>query len=156
MVASRTVLAFDYGQRRIGVAVGQEVSGTAQALATIAVRDSQLTPAIIRAKYNLEQLAMQESQLAQANKADAEAAYKSGRTFVIIVLVVGLVIGVALGLYIARGIVNRVGVVSRVIDRIAEGDLTTNVGTTSRDEIGRMGQQLDREYHFQAPHHIPQ
>ncbi|MET8152336.1 methyl-accepting chemotaxis protein [Actinoplanes sp. NPDC049668] len=112
--------------------------------ATIAVRDSQLTPAIIRAKYNLEQLAAQENEAAAANKADAEAAYKSGRNFVIIVLVVGLVLATALGLAIARGIVKRVGTVADVIDRIAEGDLTAKIGATSTDEIGRMGAQLDR------------
>ncbi|MEU7907526.1 methyl-accepting chemotaxis protein [Actinoplanes sp. NPDC049118] len=112
--------------------------------AVISVRDSQLTPAIIRAKYNLLELANQENAAAQTNKADAEAAYKSGRNFVIIVLIVGLVLATALGLAIARGIVKRVKVVSDVIDRIAEGDLTTKVGMASRDEIGRMGIQLDR------------
>ena len=34
-----TVLAFDYGMRRIGVAVGNTLTGTADALATIAARD---------------------------------------------------------------------------------------------------------------------
>ena len=37
----RTVLAFDFGSRRIGVAVGQEVTRTAEALCTIAVRDDR-------------------------------------------------------------------------------------------------------------------
>jgi len=37
----RTVLAFDFGRRRIGVAVGQEVTRTAEALSTIAVRDDR-------------------------------------------------------------------------------------------------------------------
>jgi putative Holliday junction resolvase len=32
---SRTFLAFDYGTKRIGVAVGQELTGTATALATV-------------------------------------------------------------------------------------------------------------------------
>jgi putative holliday junction resolvase len=34
--AARTVLSFDYGLRRIGVAVGNTLTGTAEALATIA------------------------------------------------------------------------------------------------------------------------
>ena len=33
--ATRTVLSFDYGSRRIGVAVGNTLTGTAEALATI-------------------------------------------------------------------------------------------------------------------------
>jgi len=35
-----TILAFDYGLRRIGIAVGQEVSRTARALCTVANKDS--------------------------------------------------------------------------------------------------------------------
>lgn len=35
MSKPRTVLGFDYGARRIGVAVGQELTGTARALRTI-------------------------------------------------------------------------------------------------------------------------
>lgn len=42
-----TALAFDYGERRIGVAVGQSQTRTAQALVTLAVRNGQVDwPAI--------------------------------------------------------------------------------------------------------------
>jgi len=37
--AARTVLSFDYGLRRIGVAVGNTLTGTADALATVAASD---------------------------------------------------------------------------------------------------------------------
>jgi putative Holliday junction resolvase len=37
--AARTVLSFDYGLRRIGVAVGNTLTGTAEALETIAAKD---------------------------------------------------------------------------------------------------------------------
>ena len=37
MKADRTFLGFDYGERRIGVAVGQSVTGTASALSTVNV-----------------------------------------------------------------------------------------------------------------------
>ena len=40
-MASQVLLGFDYGQRRIGVAVGQTVTGTATALLTLAARDGQ-------------------------------------------------------------------------------------------------------------------
>ena len=39
--ASRTVLSFDYGLRRIGVAVGNTLTGTAEALATVAAHDGE-------------------------------------------------------------------------------------------------------------------
>lgn len=39
--STRTVLSFDYGLRRIGVAVGNTLTGTAEALATVAARDGE-------------------------------------------------------------------------------------------------------------------
>ena len=40
-MTSQVLLGFDYGRRRIGVAVGQTVTGTATALATLAAREGQ-------------------------------------------------------------------------------------------------------------------
>lgn len=40
-VPAQTLLGFDFGTRRIGVAVGQRVSGTARALTTLNARDGQ-------------------------------------------------------------------------------------------------------------------
>jgi len=40
-MVARTLLGFDYGKRRIGVAVGQEITHTAQGLTTIESRDGQ-------------------------------------------------------------------------------------------------------------------
>jgi len=37
--APRTLLGFDFGTRRIGIAVGQELTGTARPLATLTSRD---------------------------------------------------------------------------------------------------------------------
>lgn len=38
---SRTLLGFDYGLKRIGVAVGQELTGTASALTTVRATDGK-------------------------------------------------------------------------------------------------------------------
>lgn len=35
----QTLLGFDFGKRRIGIAVGQEITGTASALCTLSARD---------------------------------------------------------------------------------------------------------------------
>ncbi len=40
-MAARTLLGFDYGKRRIGVAVGQEITHTAQGLTTLESRDGE-------------------------------------------------------------------------------------------------------------------
>ena len=41
MRTGETYLAFDYGERRIGVAVGQSITGTASPLSTVRVRDGE-------------------------------------------------------------------------------------------------------------------
>ena len=41
MPAGETFLAFDYGERRIGVAVGQSITGTASPLSTLRARNGQ-------------------------------------------------------------------------------------------------------------------
>ncbi|MCY4450381.1 MAG: Holliday junction resolvase RuvX [Immundisolibacterales bacterium] len=41
MSDGETFLAFDYGERRIGVAVGQSVTGTASPLVTVGVREGE-------------------------------------------------------------------------------------------------------------------
>lgn len=46
--AARTALGFDYGKRRIGVAVGQTVSRTASPLVTLAARDGEPDWTIVR------------------------------------------------------------------------------------------------------------
>ena len=51
--AARTVLSFDYGLRRIGVAVGNTLTGTAEALETIAAQEGTPDwPAIDRCVAN--------------------------------------------------------------------------------------------------------
>ena len=121
-----------------------KAADSGNATATVTARDTQLVPAIVRAKYNLQQLAVQESEAAKSNLAATAATYRSARLFVIIVLIAGLALATALGLIIGRGIIGRVRVVSDAIDRIADGDLTSRTATHSRDEVGRMGDQLDR------------
>ncbi|UQU67035.1 methyl-accepting chemotaxis protein [Couchioplanes caeruleus] len=119
-------------------------AGSGNAVAMAAARDTQLQPAIIRAKYNLDKLAAEEEAAAKARVAEAHSAYESARTFVIVVLVVGLILATLLGLAIARSIVSRVKALSGIIDSIAAGDLTRTADMKSKDEVGRMGAQLDR------------
>ena len=47
MPAPRTILAFDFGLRRIGVAVGQDVTGSASPLGTVNNRDDGVDHAAI-------------------------------------------------------------------------------------------------------------
>jgi putative Holliday junction resolvase len=47
--APRTILAFDFGLRRIGVAIGQDVTGSASPLGTVSNRDEGVDHAAIAA-----------------------------------------------------------------------------------------------------------
>ena len=49
MPAPKTILAFDFGLRRIGVAVGQSVTGSASPLAVVANRDTGVDQGAIAA-----------------------------------------------------------------------------------------------------------
>jgi putative Holliday junction resolvase len=49
MPAAKTILAFDFGLRRIGVAVGQDVTGSASPLGTVNNRDDGVDHAAIAA-----------------------------------------------------------------------------------------------------------
>lgn len=60
-MSSVTALGFDYGERRIGVAVGQSVTRSAQALVTLQVRNGQIDwPAIAKlvAEWRPQQLVL--------------------------------------------------------------------------------------------------
>ncbi len=49
MPAAKTILAFDFGLRRIGVAVGQDITGSASPLGTVNNRDDGVDHAAIAA-----------------------------------------------------------------------------------------------------------
>jgi len=49
MPAAKTILAFDFGLRRIGVAVGQDITGSASPLGTVKNRDDGVDHAAIAA-----------------------------------------------------------------------------------------------------------
>ncbi|PRY27673.1 methyl-accepting chemotaxis protein [Pseudosporangium ferrugineum] len=130
-----------YREARNGFMKEAEAGNAAK---TLIARDVLVQPAIIRAKANLEQLALQEDAEAKKAVASAASSYRSARTFVIVVLVAGLVIATLLALTVARGIITRIKGLSAVIDSIAAGDLTGRADVTAKDEIGRMAKQLDR------------
>ena len=84
-----------------------------------------------------------EAKSAEAKAAAGTATYKSARTLVIAILLVGLAVALALGLYIARLIVRPLRKVSDVLAKMAEGDLTQSAGVDSNDEVGQMAKALD-------------
>ncbi len=83
------------------------------------------------------------AQVRQTEVAAEEAAHRA-RTNVLVILVLGAVIGTAVAFLVRRAIEGPLRDVSRVLARLADGDLTSKTETTSRDELGRMAGDLNR------------
>jgi methyl-accepting chemotaxis protein len=71
-------------------------------------------------------------------------AYHSGRTLIIALIVVAILLGVAVALFVARRLVGGVRQVLRAAEGISEGDLDQTVDVRSRDEIGAMATAFGR------------
>jgi len=82
-------------------------------------------------------IAVNEAQLAQAEAATA-------RTVMLALLLIGLAIASLLATLVARGIVRSLAEVRRVLDAMAEGDLTQTANVHSADETGQMASALNR------------
>ena len=64
----------------------------------------------------------------------------SGRTAVIALLAVLLVVGFGIGFFIAKDISDPVRKLVRIVNKVASGDLTENIVATSTDEVGHLMQ----------------
>lgn len=85
-------------------------------------------------------------EMSEAFEAARSNQKKAARAFAVIFLVVFvciLVLGV-LSLIVIRSVKNQVAQALKVTDRIAEGDLTGRIKVQVRDEIGQIGQALNR------------
>ncbi|MEV4509934.1 methyl-accepting chemotaxis protein [Dactylosporangium sp. NPDC049525] len=107
------------------------------------VRDAQARPALQAALAALHDLVDIEQRVAQEKRADTAAAYRSARTQMITMLVVGLLAGLGLAWLVVRGIMTTVRSVARVTAALATGDLTVTAAVSGRDELGRMATDLD-------------
>jgi methyl-accepting chemotaxis protein len=72
----------------------------------------------------------------------AESMYRSSRTLIYVALVLAALIGVALSLLVARTISAALQQGIDVADRLAGGDLCITLGSTNKDESGKMLQAL--------------
>ncbi|MGY1702318.1 methyl-accepting chemotaxis protein [Geodermatophilus sp. SYSU D00766] len=88
-------------------------------------------------------LSAAQTEAVERTRTDAEAAYHSGRTQVLVILAVGAVLGLALALYTGRQIVGPLRRVQDVASGLAVGDLTRTSGLRSKDELGETGRALD-------------
>jgi methyl-accepting chemotaxis protein len=108
----------------------------------------QLVPSLV-ASYGAHNAAMEEAiKLSQEEVAAAETRGEgSVSTSLLILIVLGSVVVIMvcmLGLVIARGILGPLNRTVLVLQALADGDLRQQVETDSTDEIGTMGQALNK------------
>jgi methyl-accepting chemotaxis protein len=78
------------------------------------------------------------------NNAGIGSTYSGARTLIIALVLIAIAIGGTLALLIARGIVGGVAQVLKASDGIAGGEVDHTIDVKSGDEIGAMGQAMQR------------
>lgn len=76
-------------------------------------------------------------------KANTQA-YLTARTLMLSATAISLLLGVILSIVIARGFSVPLGQAVAVLERVADGDLTVSLDVTTKDEVGRMAEALNR------------
>ncbi len=90
----------------------------------------------------LTQLSELKEELARKASEDTTELYQRSRTIMITVILVSLVTGILMGVLISRGVSKPLGVAVGVAQQLAEGDLTAQIGDTSKDETGQLLQAM--------------
>ena len=111
--------------------------------AAVRILDETVSPEADKAGEIVDALADRDIAKAQSSANAATVTYHDARTATVVFLVVGLLLAVAFGVFVSRSIVSALRRVGEVVAAIARRDLTRTAGVSSRDEIGRMAQQLD-------------
>jgi methyl-accepting chemotaxis protein len=90
----------------------------------------------------LNQLAQGQRKQLDATAAEVEAQYQSGRSILISLGCMAILMGVACALYITRSITRPINEAVRVAETVSSGDLTSNIVVDSSDETGQLMQAL--------------
>jgi methyl-accepting chemotaxis protein len=107
-------------------------------------RQAEALPVAQRLSVAIDTLTEDENRDAKRSVDQASADYEASRFLVILLLVIGSVAALGFGLLVARAVVRSLDRVRAVCEALAAGDLTHKAGLTNSDEVGRMGQALDR------------
>jgi methyl-accepting chemotaxis protein len=107
------------------------------------INDTVLSPVDDAISSDLAKINSLEDAAAIPRAKTIEASYRSARTQLSIILVVGLAVAMTLGTVVARSIVASLGKVRAATEALALGDLTKPTGLSSTDEVGELGRALD-------------
>ena len=108
-------------------------------LATVSGESSKAFGAVIGATQKLVDI---NTQGAEADVEASRAVYKAVLTTMGVLIVAALAAGGALAFYLTRSTVRPLTDMVGVASRVAEGDLTVDIDTSRRDELGQLAQAL--------------
>ena len=118
-------------------------AGKAQSPEFVTLRTQKVGPLSDKIVAELQTLADLEGKTAATRSAQAQDAYTTTRTWLLLVVVVGALLALACGVLMARGIARPLGRVRDTAQRLAHGDLSRATGVDQLDEVGRMAAALD-------------
>lgn len=86
----------------------------------------------------MSELTTQKETRAKEAVEETTAMYRSSRNWILATLLAGVLIGVALALLISRGVTRPLDAAVQAANRLAKGDFSVAIDSTSRDEVGQM------------------
>lgn len=99
---------------------------------------SEVLPALDRYIGALRDFIKFQQELADLNSAAARQTYESGRTWLIALGVLAVMLGSALAFFCTRSITRPLEVATDVANKIAGGDMTAKIEVVSKDETGQL------------------
>jgi methyl-accepting chemotaxis protein len=83
-------------------------------------------------------------QVAKQLNAEIASTYSSSKLLTIVVLAVAIVVGLGISFWMARGIIRAIGRLVGAAETVAGGDLTVEVDTSAKDELGDLARAFQR------------
>ena len=107
-----------------------------------ALRAAKFPPVTKELAEVLDGLVELEHGLALARANETVAAYQTGRTAVLVLVILGGLAALAMGVIVTRMVVRPLNDVVKVLEAVGNGDLTQTMETDRRDEVGVMGRAV--------------
>ncbi|WP_412747382.1 methyl-accepting chemotaxis protein [Krasilnikovia sp. M28-CT-15] len=108
------------------------------------VWNTEVNPKVQKANVALEGLIKAETEAAEKQAKASAASYAANRLFLIAALTVGLLVSLAVAWTVTRRIKHSLGAVAGALHQVGDGNLTARVEVSTQDELGQMGQALNR------------
>ncbi|MFT7401329.1 MAG: methyl-accepting chemotaxis protein [Hydrogenophaga sp.] len=104
----------------------------------------QVRPEQLQLVASLDEMLIDAESASRASAEAAEQAYKGARLFMILLGTVATVIGFLTAYLIQRGVTEPLRRAVAIAERVANGDLTQTIESTSKDEVGQLLLALQR------------